>query len=251
MRPRRALQSIAFAAFAPLVILQGLWVKLRARRAPAAAGPRSGSVGTGEPLKLLLVGDSIVAGVGVDRLDDALPGRLAAALADATGRRVAWSALGVSGFDARRVRRLVERGLAPADDADCLFVSVGVNDVTGLKTARHWRRELRALLLTLRERCPRAMIVLSGLPPLHGFPALPQPLRALLGMRARGFDAIAEDVAGAADGVVFSPNRFEPDPAGFAEDGYHPSAASCAAWAGTLSATIAPLLLRRIDPPRA
>ena len=47
-------------------------------------------------------------------------------------------------------------------------------------------------------------VVLSGLPPMHAFPALPQPLRTYIGSRAKRLDAVlARLMAGAADGFHF------------------------------------------------
>jgi hypothetical protein len=39
--------------------------------------------------------------------------------------------------------------------------------------------------------------VLSGLPPMHRFPALPQPLRWYVGSRARDFNRVLAELAGA------------------------------------------------------
>jgi lysophospholipase L1-like esterase len=230
---KQLVERIAFRAALPLLVPQGLWVKATAPRFAPAVGPREGSVGDGEPCRLLAIGDSIVAGVGVERLENAMPGQLARALALHTGSRVDWMACGASGIGARDVRRRLVARL-PAGDFDYVFLSVGVNDVTALRSTRHWRRELVGLVEDLRRNSPRASLVVSGLPPLHGFPLLPQPLRAIMGMRARTFDRIAKAETGGLRGVVFVPNRFAPDPAFFAPDGYHPSEESCRVWAETV-----------------
>lgn len=235
--PSLLFERALFRVLLPFVLPQGLWVKATARRSPPATGERSAAVGTGEPFRLVLVGDSIVAGIGVERLDDAMPGQLARALAAALGKRVEWIASGVSGIKAREVRRSLVPNL-PAAAAECVFVSVGVNDTTGLRTTAQWRRDLAALLDDLHARYSAALIVVSGLPPMHGFPALPQPLRAVFGLRARTFDRIAEDATRERQGVLFVPNRFDPRPEFFAPDGYHPSAESCKAWAETVASAV-------------
>jgi lysophospholipase L1-like esterase len=226
-------QRAAFRILLPFLLPQGLWVRLRAPRFAPATGPRAGSAGAGETVHLLAIGDSIVEGVGVKLLEDAMPGRLASALASALGKRVEWVALGVSGMDAGGVRHTLIPKL-PRHRFDFVFVSVGVNDVTRLRTTRHWRRELTALVGELRAASPDALIVVSGLPPLHGFPLLPQPLRWLLGMRARTFDSIAAEELNVSGRALFVPNRFEPEPGAFALDGYHPSERSCRIWAETV-----------------
>lgn len=231
---RQIVERLAFRLSLPVLVAQGLWVKTTAPRFASAAGPGTGSTGEGEPCRLLAVGDSIVAGTGVGQLEDAMPGQLARALATTLGKRVDWIARGMSGIGAREIRRRLVASLTEGD-FDYVFVSVGVNDVTALRSTRHWRRELVGLVGDLRRSSPGALIVVSGLPPLHGFPLLPQPLRAILGMRARTFDRIAEAEMGRLPDVVFVPNRFEPDPEFFAPDGYHPSEASCRIWAETVA----------------
>ncbi|MGK2857162.1 MAG: SGNH/GDSL hydrolase family protein [Thermoanaerobaculia bacterium] len=243
--PSLLFERALFRALLPFVLPQGLWVKATARRSLPASGERVGAVGDGAPFRLVLVGDSIVAGIGVERLDDAMPGQLARALADALGKRVTWTASGVSGYKACEVRGSLVPDL-PAAGAECVFVSVGVNDATGLRTTAQWRRDLVALLTDLRARYSSALIVVSGLPPMHGFPALPQPLRAVFGLRARTFDRIAEDATRGLERVLFVPNRFDPRPEFFAPDGYHPSADSCRAWAVTVGAAVVGRLARPI-----
>lgn len=219
----------------PLLLPQGLWLKRTARRLPPAAGEPRGVVGDGAPLRLLAVGDSIVAGVGVARIGDAMPGQLARALANG-GRRVEWRAHGENGA---RCRDLVARlGDLGRDAADVVFVSVGVNDVTGLTTARSWRMQLAALLGGLRAHSPAAAIVLAGVPPMDRFPALPTPLRQAFGWRAARLDAVARELAKSLPGVHHLATPVPDDPAAFAEDGYHPNAAACAVWAGQIAAAL-------------
>ena len=75
------LERAAFHALLPAIAWQGLRLRRTALRAPAAAGPAHGTTGSGPPLVLLGLGDSIVAGVGIERTEHALPGRTAGALA--------------------------------------------------------------------------------------------------------------------------------------------------------------------------
>ena len=75
---RRVLFLMAF----PVILLQALWVVIRAQKLPEASGSRTGSAGHGPPLRILIVGDSSAAGVGVDHLTDALPGQLEVRLAE-------------------------------------------------------------------------------------------------------------------------------------------------------------------------
>ena len=188
------------------------------------AGPRAtdGAVGEGRQTRLLAVGDSIIAGVGATALSRALVGQTAAALATSLDCRVCWQALGVSGYRSTQVLdELVPQLPEPA--ADYVIVSVGVNDITGLTTLRKWRRNMARLLEALRAHSPDAVIAVAGMPPMHDFPLLPQPLRATFGMRSRSFDEAVRDVVDGFHRAAHVPLDFEPEPHEFAADGYHPS----------------------------
>lgn len=218
----------------PLLLPQGLWLKRTARRLPPALGPISGAMGTGETRRLLLVGDSIIAGVGVEQLADALPGQLARALAARHQCRVEWHAYGDNGASCGDLLRQLPA--LPPIAADWVLVSVGVNDVTRLTTAAAWRRRLSALLRALSEHSPEATILLAGVPPMQRFPALPTPLRQVFGWRAGRLDSVGCAVAATLARVRHLPTPVPDDPAAFASDGYHPNAQACAVWAQTIAA---------------
>jgi lysophospholipase L1-like esterase len=219
------MRNVVFWGLLPLLAPQALYVRRTAPRFAPAAGPPHGIVGEGPEKRLLAIGDSIIAGVGAPTLDDALVGQTATALASRLNGRVRWQAFGVPGFNSRKVLDSLLPRL-PGEAADFIIVSVGVNDITGVKTISTWRANLRQLLSRLLAHSPGAMIGIAGMPPMHGFPLLPQPLRAVAGLRAHSFDQVGQAVARSFDRVVHVPVDFDPDPAMFAADGYHPSAES-------------------------
>ena len=216
------MKNLLFWVIFPFLIPQALYVRRTAPRFDAASGPLEGLIGDGKPMRLLAIGDSIVAGVGASTLSKALVGQTARALAASHGSRVSWQALGVSGYDSTKIlERLLPK--MPCDALDYIIVSVGVNDITGLTSIRRWRLNLSLLLSSLHAHSPNAVVAIAGMPPLHGFPLLPQPLRAVFGMRGRTFDDVAIKVVEEHPNSLHVPLDFEPDPKGFAADGYHPS----------------------------
>ena len=85
----------------PVLLIQGSWVRARTQRLPEADGPREGRCGTGPLLRMTALGDSIIAGVGVPSTAQALPARLAEALAARLGRDVWWDSKGRNGARTR------------------------------------------------------------------------------------------------------------------------------------------------------
>lgn len=225
--------ALFWSAF-PWVLPQALWVKKTATRFPGAQGNNHGRIGEGEPFSLLAVGDSIAAGVGADTFKQALVGQLARSLSRRYVRNVNWHALGLIGATTQTVReRLIQR--IPTESFDLMVVSAGVNDVTALTRLSVYEQQLRSLLATLHAHSPNAIIVLNGLPPMHEFPLLPQPLRAVIGLRSRMLESVVKRVSADHAFVVHVPIVINPDPAFFAQDGYHPSASGYAEFARAIA----------------
>jgi lysophospholipase L1-like esterase len=176
------------------------------------------------------VGDSIIAGVGVEHQERALVGNFSRRLHARLDRPVRWRACGLNGADSMAVRNQ----LAPdAPTANIYIVSAGVNDaVRGVRVERY-AENLAVVAETLRHKAPQCAIVFAGIPPLERFPALPWPLGAVLGERATRLQGAARAVAADLKAVCFD---FPADlpPGGFARDGFHPAAEACDAWAGWL-----------------
>ena len=215
----------------PIALAQGLWVRSTVPRLPPAAGHRGMlGAGSGDALRVVGVGDSIIAGVGVAHQDRALLGHFARRLHEWSGRPVRWRACGVNGADSTMIRERIAP-VAPA--ADVYVVSAGVNDaVRGVSVAR-FSANLAEVAATLRRKSPQAALVFAGIPPLDRFPALPWPLGAVLGARAARLQAASRAAAPEMHAVCFDFPANLPA-GGFARDGFHPAEDACDTWAGWL-----------------
>ena len=225
-------------AAAPVWAGQALWARRRIPRLPEAAGPQEGGAREGHALRIVFLGESTVAGVGARTQEAALPGHTSAALARALGRPVAWRALGRNGVTvARTLRQLVPA--LPAERPEVVLVALGVNDVIGFTPLRAFRGEGRRLIGALRDYTS-GLLVFAAVPPMARFPALPQPLRAALGLRARLLDAELQGLAASAPGCLHVPMDLDlDDPSLMAGDGFHPSERGYAAWGESLAAAMA------------
>ena len=202
---------------------QALYVRKNAIRFAIAKGPKSGTSGNGKGrVKLLALGDSIIAGVGADNLSKALVGQIAYFLAKKLNRPVDWLACGKNGADTYKITHSLAPQLVD-EEANYIVLSTGVNDITGLSRLNSWKNNLNSLLLTLVKSHPGAIIAVTGIPPLGEFPLLPQPLRALFGLRGESFCQVAQDLIDQHPSVIYIPLKFETDPLMFSEDGFHPS----------------------------
>ncbi|MDJ0782578.1 MAG: SGNH/GDSL hydrolase family protein [Desulfosarcinaceae bacterium] len=232
------LRILLFWALFPFVLPQALRLRQNAPRVTGAGGPKKGSMGSGKPLQLIAVGDSIISGVGAPVLAKALVGQTARQLSERLDARIHWAAYGGIGARSHKVlNQLLPRISETA--ADFIVLSVGVNDITALSRLSAWERQLEALLSTLADRFPDAVVAVAGIPPLGGFPLLPQPLRAVFGLRAVSFDIASRRIIARHPLAVHVPLDFDPHPDKFSPDGFHPSEESYAEFGHMVAQRIA------------
>lgn len=237
-----AARGFVFWLLLPFVAIQAIRLRKTAPRLQPAAGDSSGRLGSGDSIRLLAIGDSIVAGVGAATLERALVGCTARSLAARCGGAVDWQACGRSGASSKTILSDLVPTLAPIP-ADAIVVSVGVNDVMALSTIRDWRINLLALIDALRKHSPDAIIVIAGMPPLRSFPLIPQPLRRLIGLRGETLDAVTRAVTQECTGVFHVKVEFEMSHDSFCADGFHPSEKSYAVFGKAMADCIGSRLL--------
>ncbi len=225
---------IASIALIPILLAQGVYVRRVTPKLPEPPGPRQGTQGAGESLRLLILGDSAAAGVGAESQATALSGQLAAMLSDRF--QLSWRLNAASGLTLRDV---VDRiASAPPDTFDAAVVSVGVNDVTGGTSLGIWRKLLDDLCRRLHSRFGVRRTFLTCIPPMHLFPALPQPLRWFLGHRAASLNRVMRDVTLERARCECIRPEFPMKREYFAADGFHPGHGAYTLWAAQTAAAI-------------
>ncbi|MFA1545271.1 SGNH/GDSL hydrolase family protein [Actinomadura chokoriensis] len=236
----RVPQSVMLIPLAPVLAVQAWRTVRRTPRLDPAGGDEHGFLegadpGAGPTFRVVVIGESTAVGVGASRHAEALPGFLAEALRERLRRSVAWSVSGENGATARRITGGV---VPPADGSapDLVVVTVGINDLIRRRPLRRWAADMAELVGVLRSRYGQATVLVAGMPPVHRFPAIPQPLRYVLGVRARTMDRIMREAA-RAGGAVHAPmdEAMARDRGLFASDGFHPSPAGYRAWAQDLA----------------
>jgi lysophospholipase L1-like esterase len=217
----------------PVLLMQGLWVRIKTPVLPEAEGPRTGLAGTGPALRLLVVGDSSAAGVGAALQSQALLGQLAQRLARC--HAVQYRLLAQTGATTRGTLEVL--GDMASERWDVVVTALGVNDLTAQRKKTDWLVDQQHLIDLLRAKFDPYLILISGLPPVHRFPALPQPLRWHLGNGAQRFNAALENLS-FANAALFLPLNFEMQTDQMAPDGFHPGPAIYAEWGRRAAARI-------------
>lgn len=229
-------------ALSPVVLPMAVLTRRKALRLMPAAGEQAGVAGAalaGEPLRLLVLGESTAVGVGVSCMQLALVGQLARAMSQRFSRPVAWQVCGENGITAAKLhqRYVSQRSVTTpaAGPHDLVVVLLGVNDTTHLSSLKRWQASLQQIVQGLQHHAQTTAdrVVFSGVPPLQHFTALPWLFRRLLGLRAAMLDRAMRESAAATGAQCLA---LDMDFAAhlMAVDGYHPSAAGYRLWADNL-----------------
>jgi lysophospholipase L1-like esterase len=226
--------QLAAMGIAPVLVAQALYVRCVTPRLPEAAGARHGVEGAGKSLRLLIVGDSAAAGVGVKSQGSALSGRLASMLAPRF--HLSWRLIAKTGHKVHDVLNHIES--VPQETFDVAVVSVGVNDVTHGTSLRKWRVLLSQLCERLHSRFGIQYVFLTSVPPMHEFPALPLPLRWYLGKRAASFNEAMRHLTDKSEKWDYVQPEFPLTGEFMAADGFHPGSAAYSIWAEQMAAAI-------------
>lgn len=231
------LHEISTVLLGPLLLAQGRAVRRNVPKLPEASGPRAGSAGEGPDLRLLIVGDSAGAGVGAATQQEALSGRIVAQLSSSFA--VHWRVVARTGATTAATLKHLDK--IDAERFDLAVTSLGVNDVTAGRSVRAWIAEQAALVDRLHSKFGVRQVLLSALPPVHLFPALPQPLRWYLGSQAKRFNRALSAWASTRTDCTFVVLNYPIDVTLMAEDGFHPGPPIYALWAQAVAEAIGQL----------
>lgn len=235
----------------PVLLLQSRRLRETALRLPEAAGPRAGRISANspvQPLRLLFVGDSSAAGVGVDHQEQALAIQTAAFLSVKLGMTVEWQLLAKSGINTHQALKLMR--LSPPQPADILITALGTNDVTSQRTGKQFLSDYQTLVGQVRALCGIHAVVVTGLPPLRILPAAPHPLRWYLGKYAASLDRKLRDWVSAQAGFRYVSLDWAAVPEAMARDKFHPGLEQYRHWARLVADGIAELLPLPPTQPR-
>lgn len=207
------------------------WIGEPTEQAPRADGVFGGTH-TGEPLHLVMLGDSSSAGLGVD-LPSQTPGALlASGLAEVAERPVRLTSVARTGARTEHLKDQLDTVLAEGETPPHVAViMVGANDVTHTVLPSESMLHLEAVVHRLRDA--GVEVVIGTCPDLGTIEPVPQPLRwiarawsrqlaaaqTICVVQAGGRSVSLGDILGpefaAAPREMFSHDRFHPSVAGY------------------------------------
>lgn len=244
MRLKYFLGALASIPLLPIMYVQAKNIRKKVPKLPEATG-FSGKCtidpNSSEKLTLLSLGESTVAGIGVDTHEEGFTGTFAQTLAEEIQNNIDWKVYAKSGYTAKMVlQKLVPQ--ISEQNPDIILIGLGGNDSFTLNRPWTWKKDIRNLIEALKSRFPEANLVFANMPPIKEFPAFTSLIKfvignlaEILGHELKSLETSYEKL------VVFDEiitldiwsNRYQLaiDPALYFSDGVHPSKLTYQTWA--------------------
>lgn len=239
--------GIGAVALAAVITMQATRARKRVLGHPGVSDPADASgywgSGSGEPMTLAMMGDSIAVGRGAEHYHQVPGVLLAVALSNLADCPVRLLQAAVTGSESRALDQQVQRVLP--EKPNVAVIIVGANDITSRNSPKVAVEHLRKAVLDLREiGCE---VVVATCPDLGSLRPVPQPLRTLSRYWSRQMAAAQTVAVVEADGrsvslaSILSP-EFAARPEYFSVDEFHPSPAGYARAAAVVLPSIADAL---------
>ncbi len=246
MNIKYILGSILTIPLLPLMYLQGKKIKKSVPRLPEAEDVKGFSqVSSKKVLRMLSIGESTIAGVGVKTHQEGFTGSLANELATELKTNIDWKVYAKSGYTAKKVTENIIDHIKEKS-IDLIVIGLGGNDAFELNTPKKWNRDVRALIRTIRQKFNDVPIVFTNMPPIKDFPAFTSLMKFTIGNLVNILGEELNKIVKDFEQVYYYPlessckdyiERFnlKIEPSDFFIDGVHPSKMTYQIWAKDIS----------------
>ena len=246
MNIKYILGSILTFPLLPLMYFQGKKIKAKVPRLPEAKGIEGFSaVFSKNTLQMITIGESTIAGVGVDTHQEGFTGALANELASELKTNIDWKVYAKSGYTAKRVKEKII-DLIKEKSIDFIVIGLGGNDAFELNTPKKWNKDVRELIKSIRLKFTGVPIIFINMPPIKEFPAFTTLIKFTIGNLVNLLGKELEKIVKDFEQVYYYTleiklldyiKRFniKINPVNFFSDGVHPSKMTYQLWAKDVS----------------
>ncbi len=225
----------------PIMFFQARKIKREFPDLPEAKNP-IGASGQPASKSVLIMGESSVAGVGVEDHKNAMAGQMCDKLAELQGVDFEYTVVAKSGYTAQKVHENLLTKI-PNQEFDIIMIGLGGNDTFQTKTPWFWSKHMRVLVDSLHQRFPNTPIAVTCMPPVHTFTAFSGLLKFFLGGLTKLFGHEIRRMARELDYLYYFDyvitleewiEGYEEanEPSDFFSDGVHPSPLTYKLWGG-------------------
>ncbi|MBT8221306.1 MAG: SGNH/GDSL hydrolase family protein [Bacteroidia bacterium] len=233
----------------PILYLQGKQIRRNIPDLPEATGTEGFvEVAGSTPIRLLTIGESTIAGIGVSTHEDGFTGALAREIAQIHGVSVQWKVCAQSGINARDAgSELIPR--LKETTADLIVIGLGGNDAFEFNTPWRWRRDIHQLVTAVKDIFKTTPIFFTNMPPIRNFPAFTPLLQNVLGGHVELLGEELRKIVAPTNNVYYNDEvisfetwnkkyNIEGDATRYFSDGVHPSRLTYQIWARDMAAFI-------------
>lgn len=131
-------------------------------------------------LKIISIGESTIAGVGVETHSEGFTGTFANEISRLFVSNVTWKVYARNGYTAKRVvHKLIPE--ITEKEADLIIIGLGANDAFTLNRPSKWKNEISTLIESLKSKFPKAILIFLNMPPIKEFPAFTPLIKFTIG----------------------------------------------------------------------
>ena len=231
------------APLLPLMYYHGRKIRENVPVLPEAQGTEGSCVAENavRKIKLIALGESTIAGVGVETHEEGFTGPFAKEICRLFKISTEWKVYARSGYTAESVNRKLLPKITE-EEADLILIGLGANDAFRLNRPGKWRSSVEVLCDNLLRKFPGAVIIFCDMPPIKEFPAFSQVIRFTVGNLVEILGDELEKVAGVHSRVFYFGEKIrfkkwsekfglKNDKNEFFSDGVHPSKLTYQLWA--------------------
>ncbi|GAA4273775.1 SGNH/GDSL hydrolase family protein [Aquimarina gracilis] len=225
---------------------QGVQIRKNVPILPEAKGTEGLNLQSSQKkLRILFIGESTIAGVGVKTHQEGFAGTLANELETKLDVKIEWKVYAKSGYTAKNVTRKIIPKIKE-NEVDVIIIGLGGNDTFTLNTPWKWKNDIRDLIKTLQSRFKNVSIIFTNMPPIKEFPAFTKLTKFVLGNLVEILGEELEGVVSNFENVFYYSQtitienwikkmNIDAKPQDFFSDGVHPSKLTYQTWAKDFS----------------
>ena len=135
-----------------------MWLRKKVMRLLPPKDPHEGlCMCQNQGLKIIGLGESTMAGVGIPKHSETLTGLMASRLNAMTDRSIEWKILAENGLTIEQLNELIKK--QDHLDAEIILVAIGGNDVFKLTSLWKWEKLLKNCLFLLQRKSRDPLII--------------------------------------------------------------------------------------------
>jgi lysophospholipase L1-like esterase len=165
----------------PFLYFQGKKIKKTVPKLPEAKEPKGHVSGNFKnTLKILSIGESTIAGVGVEFHKNGFTGALASILSKELQCNINWRVYARSGYT---VLQVCEKIIPKIEEkmTNLIVIGMGGNDAFTLNSPKNFIKATQNLINLLQIKFPGTPIFFTNMPPIKEFPAFTKPIKFVIG----------------------------------------------------------------------